>query len=139
MTKAIRWTPEALAAYERRKAPQTPREPERRAKYRNTKVEIDGEKFDSKKEAARWQELKLQEACGHIKDLRRQVAFELAPAVVLDGRMKPALRFFADFVYVDHGLQVVEDCKSEITRKEPLYRAKRHLMATVHNIIIKET
>lgn len=141
MTKAIRWTPEQLAAYERRKGIQQPKPPEqeRRAKYGNTKAEIDGEKFDSEKEAARWHQLKLQEAAGHIKDLRRQVAFELAPAVVLDGRKKPAIRYWADFTYIDNGLFVVEDVKSEITRKNPVYRIKRHLMATVHGIHIKET
>lgn len=139
MSKAPRWSPEALAAYDRRKATQTPREPERRAKYRNTKVEVDGQKFDSKKEAARWQKLQLLEAAGHIQDLRRQVAFELAPAVVLDGRKKPALRYFADLVYMEDGLLVVEDVKSEITRKNPVHRIKKHLMATVHKIFIKET
>lgn len=138
MIKAVRWTPEMMAAYERRKVARA--EPEKKPqKYRNTKTEVDGITFDSKKEAARWQELKLQEACGYIKDLRRQVPFELAPAVKLDGRMKPALRYWADFCYLDEGLLVVEDSKSPVTRKDPLYRAKRHLMATVHKIIIKET
>ena len=30
------------------------------AKYNNTKVRVDGIRFDSKREAARWQELKLE-------------------------------------------------------------------------------
>ena len=139
MTKAIKWTPEQLAAYDRRKAQQTPRKPERRAKYGNKKTVVNGITFDSAKEAARWQKLQLLEAAGHIQDLRRQVAFELAPAVVLDGRKKPALRYFADLVYMEDGLLVVEDVKSEITRKNPVHRIKKHLMATVHKIFIKET
>lgn len=138
MTKAIRWSPEQLAAYDRRKVERA--EPAKKPpKYRNTKTVVDGITFDSKKEAARWQQLKLQEAAGTIQDLRRQVPFELAPAVKLDGRKKPALRYMADFVYLENGLLIVEDCKSEITRKLPAYRMKKHLMATVHKLEIKET
>jgi len=138
MTKAVRWSTEMLAAYERRKV-ERPEPAKKPPKYRNTKTEVDGIVFDSKKEAARWQQLKLQEAAGSIKDLRRQVPFELAPAVVLDGRKKPALRYLADYVYLEDGLLTVEDCKSEITRKAPAYRIKKHLMATVHKLHIKET
>ena len=36
------------------------------SKYRNTKTEVDGILFDSKKEAARWLELKALEAAGKI-------------------------------------------------------------------------
>ena len=48
-------------------------------KYRNKKVTIDGEAFDSKREARRYQELKLLERCGAISDLKRQVTYELIP------------------------------------------------------------
>ena len=49
-------------------------------KYQNKKITIDGVKYDSKKEARRWQELKLLEKAGEIYDLRRQVKFVLIPA-----------------------------------------------------------
>ena len=106
----------------------------KRSKYGNKKVTVDGITFDSAKEARRWQELKLLEAAGEIQALERQKVFILAPAVILGGRVKPALRYFADAVYRQDGRQVVEDTKSEITRKHPVFRAKQHLMMSVHSI-----
>ncbi len=49
----------------------------RRSKMRNEKVTIDGITFDSKKEAARYQELKLMLRAGAITGFERQVEFEL--------------------------------------------------------------
>jgi hypothetical protein len=142
MTKAIRWDAAQLAAYERRKGVQQakPVQQERRAKYRNTRTEIDGVTFDSGKEARRWQVLQQMQAQGLIADLRRQVAFELAPAVHLEGekRKKPALRYIADAVYTQDGKLTVEDTKSAATRKTAAYRIKKHLCATVLGIHIKE-
>ncbi len=112
----------------------------KRSKYRSRKVEQAGQKFDSQKEACRWRELELLAGAGEITELRRQVAFVLAPAVKLKGepRTKPALRYIADATYRQAGHLVVEDVKSAPTRKSPLYRAKKHLMATVHGIHITE-
>jgi hypothetical protein len=110
------------------------------SKYRSIKTVIDGITFDSKKEAARWQELKLAERAGLIAELVRQVPFVLAPSVMIDGRKKPELRWFADFIYTDlAGYTVVEDCKSPPTRKTKDYRIKKHLMKSVHNIDILES
>lgn len=139
---AIRWTPGMLDEYQRRTAKPTPAPTPapKRSKYRSQKVEQDGIKFDSKKEARRWAELEIMQAEGQISGLKRQVPFVLAPAVKLEGeaRTKPALRYVADFVYMQDGAQTVEDCKSAPTRKLPAYRMKRHLMATVLGIHIKE-
>lgn len=111
----------------------------KKPKYRNQKVTIDGVTFDSKKEAARFHQLKLLETAGKLSNLERQKVFELAPSVTLAGRKKPALRYYADFVYNDEtGTLVVEDVKSEITRKDKAYRIKVHLMKHVHNIEIRE-
>jgi hypothetical protein len=110
-----------------------------RAKYGSRKVEQAGMKFDSEKELKRWNELCLLARSGHISDLRRQVSFELAPPADLgEARMKPALRYFADAVYAQDGKTVVEDVKSAPTRKKEAYRIKKHLMRTVHGILIKE-
>lgn len=110
------------------------------AKYKNKKITLDGITFDSKKEAARWQSLKLLERAGEISELRRQVVFVLERAAVLDGRTKPEIKFIADFVYrkTATGEKVVEDAKSPITRKCPAYRIKRHLMVTRYCIDVKE-
>jgi hypothetical protein len=89
---------------------------------------VDGLKFDSKREAARWQELQLWVRAGGIIDLNRQVPFILAPSVVIEGRKRPALKYVADFTYVDRisRQMVIEDVKGRITEG---YRIKRHLMA----------
>ena len=110
-----------------------------KSRYRSQSVTIDGIRYDSKKEFARWQQLCMLRDAGKIIALQRQVAFELAPAVILDGRKKPPIRYIADAVYFEQGTQIIEDIKSEITRKDPVYRLKKHLMKSVHGIDITET
>lgn len=51
----------------------------RRRKYGNTKIMVDGIQFDSKREAARYRELKLLERAGVISFLQRQTKFQLIP------------------------------------------------------------
>jgi hypothetical protein len=111
------------------------------SKYRNTKCEWNGEKFDSKRELARYQELLLLQKAGKISELERQVVFVLAPAVRLackNNRMKAALRFVADFRYRDILREelVTEDCKGMRNR---VYEIKRHLLKAIHGIDILET
>lgn len=105
-------------------------------KYGNKKIEVDGVTFDSKAEARRYGQLKLMQRAGVIEHLSLQVAFELAPSVVIKGRKRPPLKYIADFVYVENGQTVVEDTKGFLT---DVYRIKRHLMRAVHGIEIKET
>ncbi|TCK39671.1 uncharacterized protein DUF1064 [Paraburkholderia sp. BL8N3] len=107
-----------------------------KSKYSNTKCESGGIKFDSKREMRRWHELVQLQACGEIFDLELQVPHVLAPAVVLDGRKKPALRYVADFVYeTKEGRTVTEDVKGRVTEG---YRIKRHLMKALLGIDIVE-
>lgn len=107
-----------------------------RSKYGNKKTEVDGLVFDSKREAKHWLELKAMQQRGEIFDLRRQVKFELIPAVRLDGRMRPATKYVADFVYTDKdGNKVVADSKG---CKTPEYQMKRKMMAAFHGIEVKE-
>lgn len=107
-------------------------------KYGNRKVTIGTETFDSQAEARRWHELTLLRRAGLIRDLRRQVSFELVPAVPRDGDTpaQRALHYIADFVYVDEdGQSVVEDVKGFRT---DVYRIKARLMLWRHGIKIKE-
>ncbi|AOZ08159.1 DUF1064 domain-containing protein [Cupriavidus malaysiensis] len=108
-----------------------------KSKYGNRRVTLNGEKFDSQREMERYSHLRLMERAGLIGGLRRQVAFELAPAVVIQGRKRPPLRYVADFVYREAGaeLDTIEDSKGAITEA---YRIKRHLMAAL-GFAIKET
>ncbi|KAF0844339.1 uncharacterized protein DUF1064 [Methylovorus glucosotrophus] len=96
-----------------------------RFKYNNIRVEIDGIKFDSKKEAKRYGELKLLERAGLIKDLQLQVAFELVPPQKGGMRKELAVKYIADFVYTENGQQVIEDTKGVKTKD---YIIKRKLM-----------
>jgi hypothetical protein len=60
----------------------------------------------------------------------------LAPAIRIHGkkRMKPALRYQADFRYIEHDEFVVEDVKGFVTEA---FKIKQHLMATVHQIQVR--
>ena len=106
-------------------------------KYNNKKTEIDGIVFDSRKEAARWHELRLMERAGMISDLQRQVVFSLIPTLKDDkGRvLERAVKYIADFAYIQDGVAVVEDVKGLRTRE---YVLKRKMMLYFHGIRIKE-
>lgn len=78
----------------------------RRQKCANQRVEIDGHAFDSKAEARYFGQLQIRLKAGEIQNLRRQVPFELAPAVVIWGRKRPPLRYVADFVWEEGGKTV---------------------------------
>lgn len=97
-------------------------------------------KFDSRKEARRYDELRLLERAHQISDLQRQVKFVLIPAQ-RDPKGKLIERqcyYVADFTYKDSsGRLVVEDTKSEATRT-PVYVLKRKLMLWVHGIRVRE-
>ena len=107
-------------------------------KYNNKITELDGIKFHSKKEALRYSQLKLYEKGGLIANLRLQVAYELIPKLVINGRNERAIKYVADFVYTDtvNKVEVVEDCKGF---KTDIYKLKYRLMKHVHGIDIKET
>lgn len=109
-------------------------------KYKNTKVIYDGIKFDSKKEAARYSELKMFEEIGAISDLKIQQEFTLIPAQKIDGKVvERPVKYKADFTYIarDTGELVVEDVKSEYTKTKD-YIIKRKLMLKVHGIRVRE-
>lgn len=117
------------------------------SKYRSKKITRDGMTFDSKKEYERWCELRLLEKAGKIKNLQRQVKFELLPSQKVDGKVvERACHYVADFVYylapqneadkfLDLWKYVVEDTKGFRTTD---YIIKRKLMLWVHGIRIKE-
>lgn len=110
-------------------------QPKKRGKFGNKKTEVDGEKFDSLKESARYQHLKLLSSEGLIQNLKRQVVYQLRVNDIL------VCRYIADFVYRtadENPITVVEDVKSEITRKHPVYRLKKKLMKAIYNIEIRE-
>jgi len=107
------------------------------AKYGNKKtVTPDGVKFDSRAEARRWGHLCMQLRAGEISELRRQVAYELVPAVKYSdaSRVKKAIHYVADFVYVEKGVEVIEDVKGVLT---PEFKLKRHLMKALLGLEVR--
>jgi hypothetical protein len=95
----------------------------RPSKFKNLPTERGGEKFDSKLEANRFDDLKLMEQAGDIRDLRAHVSFPLMVGDQLIGAYE------ADAVYFESatGRKVVEDSKGVRT---PLFRWKaRHFKA----------
>jgi hypothetical protein len=102
----------------------------RRSKYGNVKTVVDGIKFDSKKEAARYEVLVAEESAGIIHNLRLQVPFKLE----IDGHL--ICRYKADFVYIRDGQEIVEDVKGRLT---DVYKLKKKLMKACHQISILET
>lgn len=120
-----------------------------RSKYRNNKITLGGETYDSMKEYYRYLDLVLMQQAGEIKELRRQVKYILIPAQrepdtigPRGGRKKGKLlerevAYIADFVYIDvsSGETVVEDTKGMRTTD---YIIKRKMMLYFHHIKIKE-
>lgn len=107
-------------------------------KYGNCKVVLDGKKFDSKKEAQRYQELIMLQRSGHIYELECQKRFELIPKQTdSEGKcIERKCEYIADFAYkTQSGETVVEDAKGFRT---PEYIIKRKLMLYVHGIRIRE-
>lgn len=105
-------------------------------------------RFDSQKEARRYDELAALERAGTIRDLRMQVDFTLQEAYTDgEGRRVRAIRYRADFTYVRvketigeytfRDQLVVEDVKSRATRTKE-YIMKRKLMKERFNIDIQE-
>lgn len=102
-----------------------------RNKYGNQKVSLDGLKFDSKKEAMHYAELKTLEKAGQISDLKLQVPFELQPGFTdKDGKKIQSIKYVADFCYLTkEGEYVIEDVKSPATRQNAVYKMKKKMMA----------
>lgn len=108
-------------------------------KYHNKPQQIGAEKYRSQHEAGCHARLLVRQRAGMITGVSREVPFVLAPKVKIEGekRARPAVRYIADFVYSDvaSGQVVVADAKGLAT---PVYRLKKHLMKTVHNIDVVE-
>ena len=108
----------------------------KKSKYKNTKVTVGGMKFDSKREFERWLELKQLEKAGKIRDLERQKVFVLIDKSDYGRRIV----YKCDFSYLEatSGAKIVEDVKSPITQKNPVYWLKKRLLAERYGIVIRE-
>lgn len=127
----------------------------KRSKYGNKKVVVDGETFDSKKEKARYDVLKLAEEAGVIENLSRQVKFELIPAIreeyveqlktktrTKTRTLQKAITYTADFEYYHVGRDewVVSDVKASPKQSalDKCYILKKKLMFAIKGIKVVE-
>ena len=100
----------------------------RRSKYNASKMQCkQGHVHDSKKEAWRCNELHLMQERGEISDLAIQPKYILTGPYNYGWRKEQALTYIADFEYIQDGVKIVEDVKSEATKKDNLYIAKRKI------------
>lgn len=108
----------------------------RRSKYNAKPQAVGNLNFDSKREAKRWFELQIRLRKGEISKLERQVTYVLAPSVKIEGekRARPALRYKADFRYVEGGQTIVSDAKGYA---DTAFRIRQHLMKSVHGIDVR--
>lgn len=100
-------------------------------KYRNKKTEVDGYTFDSKKEAARYVELKYLETEGVITGLTLQPKYHCTV------NNKKVCTYVADFEYTTTAdmKMHVEDVKGF---KTDVYKLKKKLVEALYNLTIEE-
>lgn len=121
-----------------------PRTPVAKAnKYHATKVQVDGLRFDSMREAARYQELKHLVTVGEISDLEIHPGFPLI-VMELESDGPPFIfhtigHYHADFKYFNERTHavIVEDVKSQPTRTEA-YRLRKKIVEAQYGITIVE-
>ena len=98
----------------------------KKSKYGANKVEVDGIKFDSKKESDYYSELKLRLIAKDIKGFCRQPEFILAPN----------LRYKADFIIFNNdGTSEIIDVKGMQTQ---VYKDKKKVFEDKFNLKIVE-
>lgn len=116
--------PERMSAAEFRTRP-------KKRKYRNTPVVVDNIRFDSKREAAYYGELKLREKAGEVGGVELQRRFALIGA---DGTLITI--YVADFCFFDHVADRFRcvDVKGYVTRE---FTIKRRLMKSLLGIDVE--
>lgn len=102
----------------------------KRMKYRNVKVEIDGIKFASKREAKYYGKLKILKQSGEVIDFQLQPRYDFIINGVNCGFYKGDFKI----LWKSGKIQVV-DAKG---MKLPVYNLKKKLMLACHRIVIHE-
>ena len=106
-------------------------------KYRNIKTVVDGITFDSKKEAKRYNELKLLKQAGIIEafDIKVKYPYTITYSVN-DKTYSRNAHYESDFVVYYKDRIEVEDVKGVQT---PIFKQKKRIMKALYNfdIILK--
>lgn len=132
-----------------------PATPAKRSKFGAVPTTIDGLRFDSKREAARYHVLKVRMQAGDVRRLRCQPRYALCPLIIEHGdirdinagtnspRRHPVSEYVADFEYEesDRGYGgvtwqlVVEDAKGVRT---DIYKLKKRWFEAQYGITVRE-
>ena len=112
-----------------------------RNKFGARKFRNEWGEFDSRAEFWRYAELLEMQRKGLINGLQRQVKYEIIPAIRVQKEIalktktkyvervdEKAAHYTCDFQYFQDGVLVIEDAKSEATRREKDYVLRRKLM-----------
>lgn len=111
---------------------------ERRGKFGAIKEDRGKIRFDSKKEARRYDALLVLLAAGAIAELKIQPEFTLTEAYTTpEGERVRAWRYRADFSYKRNGVLIVEDVKSSATRTR-VYINNCKMMREKYGIEVQE-
>ena len=107
-------------------------------KYHNEINEYDGNIFDSLKERRRYQELKLLERAGEIRELKVHPQYEIHPGFVYNGEKIKPIYYEADFEYIAIDSEdltsgekehlIIEEVKG---MKTAVYKLKRKMLLKV--------
>lgn len=101
-------------------------------KYGAIKTAVDGIAFDSKREALVYQQLKIRQRIGEIKELTPHPSWPL----VVNGHIIG--KYTADASYKDaFGALKVIDVKSTATARTEAFRLRRKLMQACHGIEVE--
>lgn len=112
-------------------------------KYHARKDSRGAIRFDSQREARRYDELMLLLKAGEIRRLKLQPQYTLQESYVTpDGERIRAIRYVADFSYErrcerDEWALIIEDVKSRATATQ-VYRNKKKMMREIYGISVQE-
>ena len=131
----------------------------RKHKYNAQKIVINGNTFDSQKEAKRYQELLLLERAGKIANIQVHTTYEIVPTIWYCKQYhyfsfgkkeceapvctQRRLTYTDDFSYdkVGHSNRIVEDVKGCRSKKNKAYQTflkKKRLMKIIYGIDVQE-
>jgi hypothetical protein len=108
----------------------------KRGKYRAEPTEVDGHRFPSKREATRYEHLKLMQKAGEIADLELQPQYPIVVTTPAGVKVKAGV-YTADFRYTRKGGgTVIEDAKG--FKANEAYRLRKRIVEAQYGIEIQE-
>lgn len=100
----------------------------KRKKFGNEPITTADGYFDSTGEYTRWCELKILERSGAIKNLLRQLSYQISSKTA---RVRPVI-WRPDYFYIENGISVVEDFKNPHNAKNTAFRNKVKLFLIMY-------